>query len=408
MKEYKYVFNPYTGRRQKMLDNSFLTNSTIIYVDGYRTDSYTADGSEYKPYKTYFDAVSSINDNSITKRYVIKILGKTVEPDSDLPIKTCVFVEGYQMQSSVIKVRPGRSLIWNAQDGSGQEDGYTGFKNITISRTDYSTINLIKVLRTIITPLSNYCVFELSGCNIRGDVIFHGKGMARDYFQVYDTVFLAGNLDIKNTYVLYHGVSTWGNSYITVDNPVYDYSGYGSYYIIESSQFYGTTIAKTVGATDGLYLSCVGSFLQGATTIEKFTDSSLYADFDSISYPNSLTLIGNPILSHLTEGESIKNDSSVAGDTIKEALDNLISDVYTNTIELQADGANFETINHGLGKQFVQATVMFKPSAGTYQDQWINGEGVFTIIYHDANNIRLYNDSGSAVAIGRAKIIIQK
>lgn len=91
-----------------------LTASHIIYVDAHRVDSYTPDGTEYKPYKTYFDAVSSITDNSVNNRYVIKILGKTIEPDSDLPVKACVFVEGYQIQGSVIKVQPGRSLIWDA------------------------------------------------------------------------------------------------------------------------------------------------------------------------------------------------------------------------------------------------------------------------------------------------------
>ena len=302
-----------------------LTAPHIIYVDAHRVDTYTPDGTKYKPYKTYFDAISSITDNSVDKRYVIKILGKTTEPDSDLPIKACVFVEGYQMQSSVIKVQPGRSLIWDAQDGSGQESGYTGFKDITISRTDYSTTDLIKVLRTTVTPVSNWCIFELSGCSIRGDVIFYGKGVGRDYFQVYDTVFLAGNLDIKNAYIIYHNIATWGNSYVTSDSAGYKLGDYDCYYIVESSQFYADSIIKTLGASDGLWAGAVNSALQGAVTIDKFAGSILSVDFDSPSYPNNLTLTGNPTLSRLTEGESIKNDSSVTGDNVKEALDNLDS-----------------------------------------------------------------------------------
>lgn len=82
--------------------------------------------------------------------------------------------------------------------------------------------------------------------------------------------------------------------------------------------------------------------------------------------------------------------------------------VYTNTIELQANGANYETIEHLLTKQFIQATSMFRPSTGAYSGQWISGEGVLTIVYYNTNNIRLYNDSGSAIAIGDAKIVIQK
>ena len=129
----------------------------------------------------------------------------------------------------------------------------------------------------------------------------------------------------------------------------------------------------------------------------------------------SLILEGVPAQDTLVDKASgVVNDSAVSGTTVKDALETLDADkseksiVYTNTIILQAAGANYETINHALMEQFAQVTVMFKPSAGVYQDQWINGEGVLTVVYHDTNNIRLYNDSASAVAIGRAKVVIQK
>lgn len=109
-------------------------------------------------------------------------------------------------------------------------------------------------------------------------------------------------------------------------------------------------------------------------------------------------------MSHINESISRKYINK----KIDEAIVPISSIVFTNTIELQANGANYETINHGLGEQYVQVIVIFKPSAGTYQNQWINAEGVLTIIYHDVDNIRLYNDSGDNIAIGNTKIIIQK
>jgi len=90
--------------------------------------------------------------------------------------------------------------------------------------------------------------------------------------------------------------------------------------------------------------------------------------------------------------------------TNESGTTNVRPTVFTNTVLLQASGANYETINHAQGEQFLQTTCMFKPGSGTYSGQWINGESVLTIVYHDANNIRLYNDSGTDIAIGDAKI----
>jgi len=329
---------PFCGCLDCLVEFSALAKkSNIVYVDAYRTDAYLPDGTELRPYKTYYDAVVTITDNSPTNRYVIKILGKTTEPDLDLPIKSCVFIEGYEMQASVIKVQPLRSLIWDARDGEGQDNGYTAAKDVTISRTDYSTTDLIKILRTTITPADNWCIFEIINSSIRGDVVFHGKGMSRDYFQVYNSVFLAGTLDIKNCYTLYHGVSSWGNSKCVADNPTYDYYGYGCYYFSESSQFYGTTHIETIGAGDGLYAMLVGSCIQGATTIDKVANSSLYLEYDSVSRPQALTETGNPTHIPLTKAITIDNDSNVSGGTVKDALNTLLDGVVQSDVILAGE-----------------------------------------------------------------------
>ena len=106
----------------------------------------------------------------------------------------------------------------------------------------------------------------------------------------------------------------------------------------------------------------------------------------------------------------IENTSTVSGDTISDALETLKTNIFTNTILLQANGANYETINHALAEQFVQAIAVYKPEASgeIYYNQWINAEGVIAIVFHDANNIRIYNDSASSISIGNCKIIISK
>lgn len=112
----------------------------------------------------------------------------------------------------------------------------------------------------------------------------------------------------------------------------------------------------------------------------------------------------------------IENTSSVSGDTVTNALETLDtnksekSSIFTNTVLLQSNGANYETISHNLAEQFIQVTVMYKPegSGEVYQNQWISADNIITIVYYDANNIRIYNDSISSISIGNCKIIIQK
>lgn len=82
------------------------------------------------------------------------------------------------------------------------------------------------------------------------------------------------------------------------------------------------------------------------------------------------------------------------------------SQTFTSTAELQASAANYEDIVHGLGNQYPAGSVMVQPTAGDYADDWINGEGVITVEYLDANTVRLYNESGVALPAGRVKITL--
>lgn len=78
----------------------------------------------------------------------------------------------------------------------------------------------------------------------------------------------------------------------------------------------------------------------------------------------------------------------------------------TTTVLLQASAGNFQDLVHNLGNQFIAATCMVMPAAGTYQNEWINGEGVITMIYLDENIIRVFNETAIPLAAGRVKIIV--
>ena len=82
------------------------------------------------------------------------------------------------------------------------------------------------------------------------------------------------------------------------------------------------------------------------------------------------------------------------------------SAVVSNLTVLKANAASSEDIVHGLGNQFPPLSVMVMPASGTYQDTWINGEGVITVEFVDENTIRLLNESGLALDAGRVKAAV--
>lgn len=79
---------------------------------------------------------------------------------------------------------------------------------------------------------------------------------------------------------------------------------------------------------------------------------------------------------------------------------------YTNGTELQAARGNSWVITHNLSNQFAEVSTLFMPASGDDQDEWINAESVLTVRRSSANSYTIYNDSGTAIASGRAKVLI--
>jgi len=85
-----------------------------------------------------------------------------------------------------------------------------------------------------------------------------------------------------------------------------------------------------------------------------------------------------------------------------------VATTYTSSAELQASGGNYWEISHDMGRQWPAVSTMFSPQSGgaPYEGNWINAESVLTVLFHDANTIRIYNDSGTAIASENAKVTV--
>lgn len=84
------------------------------------------------------------------------------------------------------------------------------------------------------------------------------------------------------------------------------------------------------------------------------------------------------------------------------------SAVLVNSVSLQADAANYEDIVHGLDNQFPSITLLVSPPTGIYQDLWVDAGGVLSVVYLDANTLRLYNEGPDVLVAGRVRVLIVK
>jgi len=89
--------------------------STELYVDGNRADSYTANGTITKPFKTIQSAIDSVSDASEAKRYIVLIVGgKTYE--EQITLKSYVYLRSNKQ--AIIKNTGGSTII---ASGSGSQ-----------------------------------------------------------------------------------------------------------------------------------------------------------------------------------------------------------------------------------------------------------------------------------------------
>ena len=82
------------------------------------------------------------------------------------------------------------------------------------------------------------------------------------------------------------------------------------------------------------------------------------------------------------------------------------TNVYVSTVALLSERGTSETIIHNLNNVDPMITTKFQPTSGFYSGSWVSGEGVITVMFIDANTVRIYNDSKADIPIGNVKIII--
>ena len=165
--------------------NSWLSQpgSRNIYVDNGRTDSYTEDGSQYRPYKTMRAALASLSSassltdfNDVTKRfYCFRIAPGFYDEEAggtlNIPVRPVVVFDltgGVTLKGNYLWSRPANLLTNNSTLSNTVVAATTNGSNtitVSTSATNYSRLKVGTVLTGTGMPL-NTVITAISGSTI--------------------------------------------------------------------------------------------------------------------------------------------------------------------------------------------------------------------------------------------------
>lgn len=288
-------------------------------VDGSRVDSYTPDGSDMKPFKNVQSAIDSISDASNSKKYIVKVNSGVY--NEDITFKPYVNITGSGKESVKID---------GTHTGTFGTGGRLEIKDITIR----GAITFDKPAGTV------------PGVSIWVDnawldsILANFKG-ATDYLQLVNNCMVQGNITHHSSHMLIrdslvYGTITTDDQDLEYPDPVYGDSG---------TRDISGCGCNNISAAGNTWIEIHNSHVWGTLTSD---GASCYLNYDVVSAPenpaNIVSLNGGNI-SLMSRASSLSNDSSVTGDTVKDALNNCIEKNSVNGTFTTVDGKTITVVD---------------------------------------------------------------
>ena len=333
MADYKNILNPHTGRLTKVLDaesildtDAYLTTQVTqkIYVDGARTDSYTPNGSITKPYKTITNALNSITDNAYEKQYVIDVAPYIY--NEQITLKSFIYLEGHGEDATRIKYNDDVVIAPTSMGWYGS-----------------SLFNLSVECSSI----------DISKCALR--------------------VQNAGSVGISkvNLYATKTGIICEGGYFLAKESGIL--SGTDAIQVQNGAYVFLRDFEATSGDDPNWDLNIVSGGYVWLSSGCRF-------------YYSRINNLGT--IDYVEKASLIDNDSSVTGDTVKDALETLDSKNLEDLTDIQFDSGTPTD-----GQVLTYDTVSGKWKA---EDPSSGGDiPVTKILYVDSERIDAYTEDGS-------------
>jgi hypothetical protein len=273
-----------------------------LYVDGNRLDTYDEDGSIAKPFKKIQDAIDAITSPSAANKHVIEIAPGAYYTDPVNVNKVYTTFRSCGVQGARIS---GLITVTNPNSPTPMQITFVGLR-----------------ISGGLTCVDNHTAINVVDCNITGSAWIFNPSVPTDdeYLQVWGGMWTA-NVTVTNVYVYVMGgglYSTWSatNKELNINN----------------ADINDPFTANLNGTCRGsAYGNRAGTASDGLLTAFNVNDTAtLYIDSDTDGGSTVTVAIGATLV-RTTKASNINNDSSVSGDTVKDALETL-SGLLTNLV----------------------------------------------------------------------------
>jgi hypothetical protein len=314
--------------------STMVTN--VLHVDNKRTDTYTPNGSITKPFLTIQDAIDYVSSLALAEYFTIKINAGIYNENLVLENAGLKYVElcgvGY------VSINPSSG---NALQSTTNNNNLIAFylTNISFAKpvvltggngaASFADVMFKDVNFTGTATLTASCINNISMKGVYSEQTINYVNVSWSNVQ---NSQLQGALNLTADSTL--NIPSWGvNGTIQMfgsallGKPTYVIGGTAAYTVAVIGSRWGSNTAITI--PNGLTIYAYSSFIRGTVTNNGSVVLRASTVETYVAGTGSLTITAQP-------ASQIKNDSSVTGATVKDALDNLqknrlVINAQTNT-----------------------------------------------------------------------------
>jgi len=313
-------------RHTRNLDEYLATPvKNILYVDGNRSDSYTADGSITKPFKKIQDAIDAVTSPSATNKYLIEISPGAYYSDAITINKIYTTFRSCGVQGARIS---GKITITNPSSPTPEQITFVGLR-----------------ISGGLECLASHIAINCIDCNVTGTAwVFNPTTPTDDeYLQVWGGLWYA-NATLTNVYTYLMG------------------GGYYSTFTVDGKEFNINNADINEPFEALLSGTLIGSAFGNRAGNSKFTlNTGVNLHIDADTEGGSVITINGGTLTRSTKGGNISNDSDVTGITVKDALNTLDGQAHAQGTDtsLGAQEADLDMNEHSI-KNVADESIEFK------------------------------------------------
>lgn len=343
--------------------------STTRYVDpGTDSEPDVRDGSQAHPYISILEAYADITDNTAFNPYQLFLTPATYDEGGVLTTKP--FISLTAIGNSTDTFLSNGILIDTAGNHSVTGLEITGNVDISVAGLAGTFI-------------------DLDGLDVTLNLLIEGNGAGDTAVDVAASVF-AGQIALHNAGCKLQGTSFETQWFVLGDGGTLDANG-NSASLIAGGCLFTNPAALIEGPlqTRAFFFSCV---IDAALVAN---DSLTTVTFDSVSFPQTLTLLGGAqrVLSSLAEGTSFNPSSSpLSSDNVQDAIDELANApgtplIRSNILMASSTAASQQPVATDTPLQIefggVQATTEFDLDVNGGMTCNVDGQYDFQLVFHN-------------------------